>query len=165
MRNSCNSSGMSYISTNNKTLHSKSPYHCYVILKIISIFLLLTNVIFAQTPGALITTQFTSVLNPNGDAWVTRSGSNYITDDQTESELDWVSILQFDSEPNGDLNVGGSCGSTDIMDDPTTGGDASYVLFDDPNGIANDSDEVMMYRLRVARDPGNGNFGFSVLVF
>jgi hypothetical protein len=50
------------------------------------------------------------------------------------------------------------------MDDTVTGGDASYVLFDDPNGIDNDSDEVMLYRLRVAKDPGNGNFGFSVLV-
>ncbi len=131
---------------------------------IFSILIFCTTVIVAQTPGALITTQFSSTLNPNGDAWITTSGSTFVTDDQTESELEWVSILQYDAEPNGDLNVGGSCGSTDIMDDTITGGDASYVLFDDPNGIENDSDEVMMYRLRVARDPGNGNFGFSVLI-
>lgn len=126
--------------------------------------LLITSICFAQTPGAMITTPITSLLNPNGDAWVTASGGAYITDDQNESELPWVSILQYDSEPSGDLNVGGSCGTTDIMDDPATGGDASYVLFEDPDGIADNGDEYMMYRLRIARDPGNGNFGFSVLM-
>lgn len=131
---------------------------------ILSLFVLLTATVVGQTPGALISTAITSPLNPDGDSWVTSSGSAYTTDDQTESEISWVSILQYEDEPNGDLNVGGSCGTTDIMDDTVTGGDASYVLFDDPNGIDNDSDEVMLYRLRIARDPGNGNFGFSVLI-
>lgn len=118
----------------------------------------------SQTPGALISTPFATFLNPNGDAWVTSSSSAFITNDQDESELDWVSIPQVDSEPSGDLNTGGPCGTTDIMDDPTSGADASYVLFKDPNGIPGDGDEFMLYRLRIARDPGSGNFGFSVLM-
>lgn len=122
----------------------------------------------AQTPGALITPNYiippATFLNPNGDNWVTSSGGAYIANDQDESELSWTSIPQVDLEPNGDLNSGGSCGTTDIMDDPSTGGAASYVLFVDPNGILGDDDEYMIYRLRIARDPGSGNFGFSVLM-
>jgi hypothetical protein len=122
----------------------------------------------AQTPGALITTNFAippaTYLNPNSDTWVTSSGGAFISNDQDESELSWTSIPQVDSEPSGDLNSGGPCGTTDIMDDPSTGADASYVLFIDPNGIAGDGDEYMVYRLRISRDPGSGNFGFSVLM-
>lgn len=122
----------------------------------------------AQTPGALITSHLpnsvSSLLNPNDDSWVTTSASAFVTNDQDESEISWVGIPQLDSEPSGDLNVGGACGTTDIMDDPTSGADASYVYFSDPDGNPNSGDEYMMYRLRISRDPGNGNFGFSVLV-
>lgn len=119
---------------------------------------------FSQIPGEMVTVPNASHLNPNGDQWVTTSGGAYVLDDQDESELSWVSILQYENEPSGDLSAGGSCGSTDIVDDPNTGGDASYVLFEDPDGIADNGDEFLMYRLRIARDPGNGTFGFSVLM-
>lgn len=132
---------------------------------IAGLVVLSTNFVVAQTAGTLISTGFVSPLNPNGNGFVTSNNSYYTADDQSESEIEWVSIPQYENEPNGDLNVGGGCGTTDIMDkSDTDGGGASYVLFDDPNGIADDGDELMMYRLRVARDPGNGNFGFSVLM-
>lgn len=122
----------------------------------------------AQTPGELITSYTPIVpqiyINPDGNGWVTSSDSAYLTDDQAESEISWVGIPQVDSEPNGDLNVGGSCGTTDIMDDPISGADASYVYFSDLDGFPSSGDEYMFYRLRIAKDPGNGNFGFSVLV-
>lgn len=123
--------------------------------------------VLGQTPGALITTPVliapATVLNPNGDGWVTQNGSAYVANDHDESELAWTSIPQVDAEPTGDLNRGGSCGTTDIVDDPSTGQDASYVLFIDPDpAVAND--EYMIYRLRIAKDPGSGNFGFSVLM-
>lgn len=122
----------------------------------------------SQTPGALITTHIPStgltLLNPGDNSWVTTSGSAFVTNDQDESEIGWVGIPQVNSEPSGDLNVGGACGATDIMDDPTSGADASYVYFSDPDGIPDNGDEYMFYRLRISRDPGNGNFGFSVLI-
>lgn len=128
------------------------------------IFSLLVFAVKAQTPGALITSPISTYLNPNGDSWVTTSGSAYVSNDQDESELDWVAIPQVDSEPSGDLNSGGPCGTTDIMDDPSSNADASYVLFKDPDGIPGNGDEYMLYRLRISRNPGNGNFGFSVLM-
>lgn len=122
----------------------------------------------AQTPGALITTflpvEPLTLINPDSNSWVTSSKGAYFVDDQNESEIDWVGIPQVDSEPSGDLNVGGSCGTTDIMDDPTSGADASYVYFEDPDGTPGNGDEYMFYRLRIAKDPGSGNFGFSVLM-
>lgn len=124
--------------------------------------------VFSQTPGALISAPIlispATFLNPNGDAWVTENGTAYVISDHDESELPWTSIPQVDSEPSGDLNRGGACGTTDIMDDPATGADASYVLFIDPDGTSGNGDEYMVYRLRIAKDPGNGNFGFSVLM-
>ncbi len=131
-------------------------------------FLLSFVAVDAQTPGALITTHIPSgtlsLLNPDDNSWVTTSGGAFSSDDQTESEISWVSISQYESEISGDLNVGGSCGTTDIMDDPSTGSDASYVYFQDTDGIPGNGDEYMFYRLRIAKDPGSGNFGFSVLV-
>ncbi len=131
-------------------------------------FVTLITLVNAQTPGELITSYLPVVpqtyINPDGNSWVTSSSGAYVTDDQTESEISWVGIPQVDSEPNGDLNVGGSCGTTDIMDDPASGADASYVYFSDADGIPNSGDEYIFYRLRIAKDPGSGNFGFSVLI-
>lgn len=122
----------------------------------------------AQVPGKLITYNYAippaTYLNPNIDNWVSTSGGAFISDDQDESELPWTSIPQYDAEPSGDLNLGAGCGITDIVDNVPTGEDASYVLFIDPNGIVGDGDEYMAYRLRIAADPGTGNFGFSVLM-
>lgn len=124
------------------------------------------STLIGQTPGAIFYPTSTSVtaVNPNGDAWVTTSGGAFSSDDQTESEINWTAIPQDDAEPSGDLSSGGACGTTDIMDDFVSGSDASYIYFSDPDGTPDNGDEYLMYRLRIANDPGNGNFGFSVLM-
>ena len=52
------------------------------------------NAVNAQTPGALITSYSPiaplTLINPDGNSWVTTSASAYVTDDQTESEISWV---------------------------------------------------------------------------
>ena len=120
----------------------------------------------AQTPGEIIapSTPFISPLNIDGNSWTTTCNCAYSSDDQTESEILWTAIPQVESEVSGDLSTGGGCGTTDVMDDPTSGADATYVYFSDPDGIPDNGDEFMMYRMRIAKDPGNGNFGFSVLM-
>lgn len=107
----------------------------------------------------------TSPLNPNGDTWATSCACAYSSkDDGTESEIPFTKIFQYTAEPSGDLSGGGSCGTTDIMDNPSTGADASYVYYKDPNGVPNSGDEYVVYRLRVGKNPGSANFGFSVLM-
>ncbi|SFB78756.1 hypothetical protein SAMN05421780_101481 [Flexibacter flexilis DSM 6793] len=116
------------------------------------------KILVASSPAA-------SPMNPNGDTWATSCACAYASkDDGTESEIPFTKIFQLTAEPSGDLSGGGSCGTTDIMDSPSTGADASYVYYKDPNGVPNSGDEYVIYRLRVGKNPGTANFGFSVLM-
>ncbi|SFB78732.1 hypothetical protein SAMN05421780_101480 [Flexibacter flexilis DSM 6793] len=116
------------------------------------------NIVVASSPAA-------SPLNPDGNTWASTCNCTFTTnDDGTVSEIPFNRIYQSAAEPSGDLAGGGACGTTDIVDNPSTGRDASYVYYSDPNGVPNSGDEYVIYRLRVAKDPGNANFGFSVLI-
>ena len=134
--------------------------------KVAAILIVGVTILNAQTPGAIISPSSPSItpLNPNGDSWTTACACAYSSDDQTESEISWTAIPQVGAEVSGDLSTGGACGNTDIMDNPSSGSDATYVYFSNPDGIQDNGDEFMMYRMRIAKDPGNGNFGFSVLM-
>jgi hypothetical protein len=103
-------------------------------------------------------------MDPNGDGWVTTTGSVFVSDDQSEFEIPYLAIPQVSAEPSGDLGTGSTCGPTDIVDDPNTGADGSYYFIGDPDGISGSGDELLQFRLRMAKDPGAGAFGFSVLV-
>lgn len=128
------------------------------------IFLVLAG-LHGQTSGQIIDAAIpaSNPLDPNGDGWISASGAAFISDDHTESEINYVAIPQYGSEPNGDLLTGASCGATDIVDNASTGEDASYVAFTDPDGIENSGDELLLYRLRIASNT-TGNFGFSVFI-
>lgn len=135
--------------------------------KLLNLLFLFTGLFgIAQTPGGIFqsATPDSNPLNPNGDAWITASGTAFVTDDQTESEIAYIAIPQVSSEPSGDLATGSSCGPTDIVDNPSTGADGSYFSIQDPDGNPSSGDELLLFRLRIATDPGNGAFGFSVLV-
>ena len=134
-------------------------------LRLAFIFLLFSSSsLFAQTPGQIYqaATPATNVMDPNGDGYVSVNGTGYSTG-QEDNELNFVAIPQYEPEPDADPATGGGCGSTDVIDNPSTGADASYVYFDDPDGISDNGDEVLVYRLRLSKD-ATGAFGFSVLV-
>lgn len=133
----------------------------------IAIFTLSTTIASFGQAGTILVASSPAVspLNPNGDTWASACNCTFTTnDDGTVSEIPFNRIYQFGAEPSGDLAGGGACGTTDIMDNPSTGRDASYVYYKDPNGIANSGDEYVIYRIRIAKDPGSANFGFSVLI-
>jgi hypothetical protein len=131
-----------------------------------TLFLGMNFISFSQIPGTIYTpaSPATNPLDINGDGWITGTGAAFLSNDHTENEIGWSSIPQVDGEPSGDLSTGGACGTTDIMDDFATGSDATYIYFSDPDGTPDNGDEYMMYRIRIAKNPGNGNFGFSVLM-
>lgn len=118
---------------------------------------LAVSIAFSQTPGQIYeqATPATNPMDPNGDGYVSVGGTGY-TAGQEDDELAWISIPQYELEPDADPASGGSCGATDVVDDPSSGADASYVLFDATN-------DVLIYRIRLAEDAA-GAFGFSVLV-
>lgn len=119
----------------------------------------------AQTPGQIFkpATPAANPMDLNGDGWVTQSGAPFSSNDADESEVPYSPVPE-DGEPNNDLNTGGGCGVTDIVSDPARAHSAIYAFFGNPDASLGTGDEYLIFRLRIAKDPGNGNFGFSVLL-
>jgi len=73
----------------------------------------------AQTPGMIFepaTGASATVLDPNGDGYVSQSTTGFVTDDQLESEIPFTSLVFPGSEPTSDLNNAPNCGFTDFAD-------------------------------------------------
>ena len=69
--------------------------------------------LFAQTPGMIIepaTGAGAAVLDPNGDGYVSATNAGFQTDDQTESEIPFTSLIFPGQEPTSDLNNAPNCG-------------------------------------------------------
>jgi len=122
------------------------------------VFVLVTTIAFAQTPGEIYddaANSTTNPMDPDGDGFVGVSGA--YTAAMEDNELTFSAIPQVtEPEPDGDIRTGSACGASDVVDNSTLGGDASYVYFDD---VA----QIMVYRIRLAQDAA-GAFGYSVLV-
>ena len=76
-------------------------------------FLFFTSLILAQTPGMIIepaTGAGAAVLDPNGDGYVSATNAGFQTDDQTESEIPFTSLIFPGQEPTSDLNNAPNCG-------------------------------------------------------
>ncbi|MEQ9298624.1 MAG: T9SS type A sorting domain-containing protein [Cyclobacteriaceae bacterium] len=123
-------------------------------------------------------------IDPDGDGWIIDDGDPFLDVSNTVPsaalqtdfadnervgtgtagasliELKWIGLPQIDTEPNGDPRLGAACGQADIVDDPVNGAEASYVYFyTHPT-----EGDLLLYRIRIATDPGNGSFGYSVLM-
>ncbi len=131
------------------------------------ILLFLSNIALAQ-PGAILfpSPTFITVLNPNGDNWTTTTGAPFIANDDLESEITWTAAFQFEPEPSGDNATGGPCATIDIQDVPVPIGTekAAYFTVVDPDATPQTGDEFFLFRLRIGKDPGTANFGFSVFI-
>ena len=78
-------------------------------------------------------------------------------------EIPFIPLPQAADEPNADQDTGAGCGVVDIVSDPITGSVGAYYYISDPDGIPDNGDELMIFRVRVA-DDGNGAFGYSFLI-
>ncbi|MDT8309367.1 MAG: T9SS type A sorting domain-containing protein [Bacteroidales bacterium] len=128
------------------------------------IVLISLSISFAQNQEGYIFQQCTAnpnPFNPNG-GYITSSGSAFTAaiNEETEQNLVWRRIysdLTQYPEVTGDAS-GGSCSSTDIVDNPDLEeGTCSYFRYDEVN-------DYFMFRLRIGQDPGSANFGYSVLI-
>jgi len=114
-----------------------------------------------------------TVLDKNSDGYFTiynGSGFTLSSNEYTEFEVltgaggadkDWTRLAG--SDPNADLQAGGGCGNTDIVNDGDGGSDYAYYSIIDPDGIADNGDERLVFALRIANKI-NGAFGFSFLL-
>ena len=129
-------------------------------------------VIFSQIPGQIFdpSTGVGSnlVLDPNSDGYITSSGGQFTSATPDESaqfeQTGWVTVFHMMTEPNSDLQTGSSCGATEIVDNQITGEHAAYYRIHDPNGILGDGAEQLVFRMRIADDPNNAAYGYSILL-
>jgi hypothetical protein len=100
-----------------------------------SLFVLLLSVlsfqVFAQTPGMIVEPALgssVSVLDPNGDGYVSATAAGFLGNDQTNNELSWQTLIPAGTEPNSDVQNGPNCGFTDFVESTTGGIDPVFHL-------------------------------------
>lgn len=88
----------------------------------------------SQTPGIIISPAggCCTVLDPNGDGWVSTSSSGYVSNDITESEIAYKSLPWIKSEPTSDLRRGPNCMFTDIVRQ-SADNTGTYIYYDGTN--------------------------------
>ncbi|MEZ4828790.1 MAG: T9SS type A sorting domain-containing protein [Bacteroidia bacterium] len=114
-----------------------------------------------------------SILDPNSDGYFSvYNGSGYTitSNEYTEFEpitgaggadVEWTRINGID--PPSDLQASGGCGNTDIVTDGDGGADYAYYSIADPDGTANNGDEILAVAIRIS-DKVSGAFGFLFLL-
>ena len=109
------------------------------------------------------------VLDPDGDGWITLSGTTFstyptITDESEEfEESGWTVIFHHSIEPTSDLETGSNCGATEIVDNPNSGKQAAYYRLVDVDSDPSNRNEFLQFRVRIAQK-STGAFGFSILL-
>ena len=109
------------------------------------------------------------VLDPNGDGWISSTAATFSTyptiEDESEQfeESGWVQIFHVGIEPINDLDTGGSCGATEVVDNNQTGQHAGYYRLVDTDADPSNRNEYLQFRLRMAQE-ASGAFGYSILL-
>jgi VCBS repeat-containing protein len=124
-------------------------------LGIAFLFLTGTN-LFAQTPGMIYENQGISVLDPNGDGYVSKLPSGFVGNDQSDSEIPYIPIVLPANEPNSDLGPGPDCGFTDFVQQAVGVQDAGQQYFD----LAGNN---WLFRIRLGGTSPNSK-SYSILV-
>ena len=128
-------------------------------------FLLSLQSMHSQTPGTIYeqASPTTNPMDPNGDGWITSSGAAFVTGNElSQFELPFTEVPQLTDEIPGDLQTGSSCGPSELVSNATNGAAGAYYYISDPDGIPDNGDELIIFRMRIARQ-SNGAFGYSFL--
>lgn len=121
--------------------------------------------IHSQTPGNIYeqASPNTNPMDPNGDGWITSSGAAFVTGNElSQFEIPFNAVPQLTDENPGDLQTGSSCGPSELVSNASNGAAGAYYYISDPDGIPDNGDELMIFRMRIARQ-ANGAFGYSFL--
>ena len=131
-------------------------------------------------PGEIIDGS-NSILNPDGGTFMSNLSGDVtwtVTDNEFSqfetvtaiggANVPWRILENAGTEPNGvedpnDTQSGGSCGNTDIVTDSDGGFDYAYYAIIDPDGTADNGDEILALALRIS-DEVSGAFSFSFLL-
>lgn len=123
-------------------------------------------VLQAQVAGTIVDPAIPAVnaMNPNGDGYVTSTSAPFTGPlDETEFELPFVPFAQYQNEPSSDDPDVAGCAFFDLVSAPSQGARSAYYYFKNPDGIADNADDLIVFRLRVAAYSTASN-SFSVLI-
>jgi len=122
--------------------------------------------------GKIITTASTTVMDPNGDGYVSLTNSGFSFDGYyvDEFEIGMFGIPYYgDGETLNDTQIGPNCGTTDLTVD--TDGHSVYAVLDDDNNLifrfrlANERPSVEAYTILIDTDgkigPSDPNYSQS----
>lgn len=108
-----------------------------------------------------------SVLDPNGDNYISSSGTAIdtalVADESFVFEYPFIPFFHLSIEPIADLLTGSTCGKSEIVDNPNLPMHAGFWCLTNPNNIPNDGDEALIFRMRIARNV-TGAYGYSILM-
>ena len=123
--------------------------------------------LYAQNPGMILTSAVpvSNPMDPNGDGWITASGSDlFAFGEDLQFEASWMAYNGYSDEPNGDIKSGSSCGNTDISGDALNSACAFYAMYDAVDAIQNNSNDVLIFRIRTASASLSGSAGYHILL-
>lgn len=91
----------------------------------------------AQTKGIIFdpaTGAGSTLLDPNGDGFVSADANGFISDDEAESEISYIAIPTAGTEGDGDVSHGASCSYVDFVNTVDTSplyfySDGTYLFF------------------------------------
>lgn len=130
----------------------KNPFIHYLVVVLLLLFSF--NAI-AQSPGYIVRPAGgigATPLNPDGDAYSSKTTSGFTTNDISESELPFKIVPPTIIEPTGDLATGPSGGFTDIV---RTVDNSGFYIYKDATNI--------YFRLRIGGII-SGSKGYSILI-
>lgn len=146
-------------SLNKKSLKNKttSIYSIFISFVFIFFFLNLNNN-FAQTPGLIFdpaTGSGITVLDPINDGYTSTTTSGFVSNDQSDSEIPFVSMSFPAGEGNSDVCMGPNCGFIDFVQQTAGIEDAGQYYLDASNNL--------IFRMRIGLASNNSK-SYSVLI-
>jgi hypothetical protein len=105
----------------------------FKVLVFSALFLSLTSVFTAQTPGMIVepaTGAAALVLDPNSNGYISATTAGFFGNDQlvSNNELPWQTLIPAGSEPNSDVQNGPNCGFSDFVESSVGGIDPVFHL-------------------------------------
>ena len=97
-----------------------------------------------------------SVLDPNGDGYVSQTTSGFISNDITESEIPYITLIPAGNEPQSDVQNAPNCGFTDFVESTSGGLDPAMHYYNTVSGN-------WLFRLRMANISPNSK-SYSILI-
>lgn len=134
------------------------------VILLLSLFILVISANgISQTPGLIYKPAASvlgrSVLDPNGDGFVSSTASGFSgTDYGASSELNMVALPVIGGEPTGDITTGSAGGHTDIVSVGGNSNQSCYLLYKQVSGV-----NYLIIRFRIG-SASTSSKGYSFLL-